>query len=326
MGFTKDEINKKLNQLLAEKVKSVFNQAEDSFFENEEILKEIVSTKVLDMVNDVLVIVHRELPEFVFNQRLKYALSIHLDAVIERIKSGKIIKHPDLREIKQSHEKLFKVSKKIVEYINQEYALQIPEDEIGYITMYLNSVIDSEKQRNKLSRPGVIVVSHGGVASEMLKVANCLLGKSNAVAVDMYLDQPPRQILEDIVMLAKEVDQGKGILLLVDMGSLKSFGDIITEKTGINTKVISRVDIVMLMEAIRWSRYDNLDLNEIAARITKSVNSYTGSREKVLLIYCITGQGAALRIKDYLIHRLPGLEDELKIITTGLHDKNIKNI
>jgi mannitol/fructose-specific phosphotransferase system IIA component (Ntr-type) len=139
----------------------------------------------------------------------------------------------------------------------------------------------------------------------------------------MHLDQPPQQILDDLLLLAEEVDQGQGILLLVDMGSLKSFGDIITEKTGIKTKVISRVDTVMLMEAVRWSKYDNLELDELAERITKSANSHSGNEEKALLIYCITGQGAALRIKDYLVHRLPGIESEIKIFTTGLHDKDI---
>ncbi len=325
LGFNKEEINKKLNQLLAEKVNSVFNQAENSFLGNEEILVEIVDSQILEMINDVLVIVHRELPELVLNQRLKYALAIHLDAVIERIKSGKIIKHPDLQEVKNSHQKLYLISKKIVEYLNQEYSLQIPEDEIGYITMYLDSVSKNENQDKDISRvkPGIIVLSHGSVASEMLKVSNWLLGNSDVIAIDMNLDQPPKLILKQLIDVAQDLDQGKGILLLVDMGSLKSFGKIITEKTGIKTRVISRVDTVMLMEAIRWSKYDNLELEELANRITKSANSYSEREEKAILIYCITGQGAALKIKDYLYHRLANLEAEFKIITTGLHDKDI---
>lgn len=323
LGFNKEEINKKLNQLLAEKVNNVFSQAKNSFLGNEEILVEIVDNQIIDMINDVLVIVHRELPELVLNQRLKYALAIHLDAVIERIKSGKIIKHPDLKEVKKSKQKLYMISNKIVEYLNQEYALQIPEDEIGYITMYLDSVSKNENKDISKVKPGIIVLSHGSVASEMLKVSNWLLGSSDVKAIDMHLDQPPKLILKKIINVAQNLDQGKGILLLVDMGSLKSFGKIITEKTGIKTRVISKVDTVMLMEAIRWSKYDNLELEELANRITKSANSYSGREEKAILIYCITGQGAALKIKDYLYHRISNLEAEFKIITTGLHDKNI---
>lgn len=323
LGFDKGEINKKLNELLAEKVNSVFNQAQNSFLGNEKILVEMVDSQIMDMINDVLVIVHRELPELVLNQRLKYALAIHLDAVVERIKSGKIIKHPDLKEVKKSQQKLFNVSKKIVEYLNQEYSLQIPEDEIGYITMYLNSVSKNENTEQSRDKPGIIVLSHGAVASEMLKVANWLLGGSDVKAIDMNLDQPPKLILDKLINEAQNLNYGKGILLLVDMGSLKSFGKVITEKTGIKTHVISRVDTVMLMEAIRWSKYDNLELEELAERITKSAKSYSGREKRALLIYCITGEGAALKIKDYLVHRLSNIEDEFKIITTGLHDKNI---
>ena len=325
LGFKKDEINQKLNELLAEKVKSVFNQAEKSFFENEEVLKEIVDSNIIEMVNDILVIVHRELPELLLNQRLKYALAIHFDAVLERIKSGKIIKHPNLEEIKKSNTDFYRISKKIIDYLNSEYGLQIPEDETGYITMYLKTVTDNEDfQEIKSARPGVIIVSHGGVASEMLKVANWLLGDSNALAVDMPLDQPPNKILEDLIILAEKVDQGKGILLLVDMGSLKSFGDIISEKTGIKIKVIPRVSTVMLMEAIRWSKFEDLSLENLYKRVSKPNFEYTREKkESVILIYCITGQGTALRIADYIKHRVPNISNKFELITTGFYDKDL---
>jgi transcriptional regulator with AAA-type ATPase domain/transcriptional regulatory protein LevR len=326
LGFSKKEINNKLNELLAEKVKSVFNRVEDSLFDNQNILNEIVGPNILEMVNDILVIVHRELPEFVLSQRLKYALAIHLDAVVERIKSGKIIKHPALAEIKRTNNKLYKIAEKIVNYLNEEYLLQIPEDETGYISMYLSSVNKQKINKSKAARPGIIVLSHGGVASEMLKVANWLLGGSELKAIDMNLKESPNTVLNKLIDVAEQLDRGRGILLLVDMGSLKSFGEIITEKTGIKTRVISRVDTVMLMEAVRWSKFDNLDLDELTQRILKSKNNYTREKKReAILIYCITGKGGALRIKDYLEHRITGIEDNYQIITTGIFDKDINN-
>ncbi|RQD69516.1 MAG: PRD domain-containing protein, partial [Halanaerobium sp. MSAO_Bac5] len=303
-----------------------FSQAEESLFEDGKLLNELVDNKVLDMVNDVLVIIHRELPEYVLNNRLKYAIAMHLDAVIERIKSGKIIKHPDLEEIKKSNNKLYNISKKIIKYLNEEYRLQIPRDEVGYITMYLNNLDMNQSPNRTSAQPAIIVISHGGVASEMLKVANWLIGDSKAKAIDMHLDQPPMQILDELIYTAKKIDQGKGILLLVDMGSLKSFGDVITERTGIKTRVIPRVDTVMLMEAIRWAKFDNLELDDLVSRIYHSSNKYSRTKRKeVILIYCITGEGAALRVKDYLINRIPELENQHEIITTGIHDKNINH-
>jgi mannitol/fructose-specific phosphotransferase system IIA component (Ntr-type) len=109
------------------------------------------------------------------------------------------------------------------------------------------------------------------------------------------------------------------------MGSLKSFGDIITEKTGIKTKVISRVDTVMLMEAVRWSRFEDLSLEELYKRINKQKFEYTrNNKEKIILIYCITGEGAALKIADYIKHRVPDIDNEFKIVTTGFYDKDLK--
>ena len=50
---------------------------------------------------------------------------------------------------------------------------------------------------------------------------------------------------------------------MVDMGSLVTFGDLITKTTGIKTRTISRTDTLMVIDAVRRCILPNADLDEI---------------------------------------------------------------
>lgn len=65
---------------------------------------------------------------------------------------------------------------------------------------------------------GVVLVSHGDLASELLRAAEIISGKiENIVAVDI----PPKMGMEEIHIAVeaaiRTVDAGKGVLLLIDM-------------------------------------------------------------------------------------------------------------
>lgn len=52
-------------------------------------------------------------------------------------------------------------------------------------------------------------------------VAKNFLDADNILAVDMPLDMTPSNILDTVIEKVKTVHEGKGVLLLVDMGSFK---------------------------------------------------------------------------------------------------------
>ena len=107
--------------------------------------------------------------------------------------------------------------------------------EVIYLTLLISSV--QEEQNNE--RVAVIVALHGSsTASSMVNVAKRLLGEGVVESVDMPLDVSPQRVLNDIIEKVNEIDMGRGVLLLVDMGSLTSFDTIITEKTGIRVKTV----------------------------------------------------------------------------------------
>lgn len=113
---------------------------------------------------------------------------------------------------------------------------------------------------------------------------------------------------------------------MVDMGSLITFGEIITKRTGIPTRVIGRVDTVMVLEAVRRAIIPDTTLDEIADALDVD-KTYIGRVEgikskdklpKAIVTVCITGEGTALKIKKYIEDVLPQLKDDYKIIPVGM--------
>lgn len=127
------------------------------------------------------------------------------------------------------------MAKKIKVSLEEKLSISIPEDEVAYLAMLLYAAKAGKSQGNI----GVLVIAHGhAAASTMAQVANVLLGVNHARSLDMPLDEKVEVILARAVEEVRSIDRGKGVLLLVDMGSLVTFSQIITEKTGIPTRVV----------------------------------------------------------------------------------------
>ncbi len=65
---------------------------------------------------------------------------------------------------------------------------------------------------------GIVVVSHGQLATELLRAAEIIVGKiENTVAVDIDPKSPMEEIHKAVEGAIRTVDTGKGVLLLTDM-------------------------------------------------------------------------------------------------------------
>uniref|UniRef100_UPI000195C2DE Sigma-54 interaction domain protein n=1 Tax=Enterococcus faecalis (strain ATCC 700802 / V583) TaxID=226185 RepID=UPI000195C2DE len=103
---------------------------------------------------------------------------------------------------------------------------------------------------------GVFVLMHGdSTASSMLKTAQELLGTSIGTAMNMPLTMEVQTMYEQLrnQVITQKESLNNGILLLTDMGSLNSFGNMLFEETGIRTKAITMTSTMIVLEAIRMA-------------------------------------------------------------------------
>ena len=97
---------------------------------------------------------------------------IHLNSAYERIINIKEITNPQLDYVKENYNIEFKTAKAMAKVINKNLNVELPEDEIGFIAMYLKNF--RQKINGIKGKVSVVILSHGHVAKGMADVVNKL--------------------------------------------------------------------------------------------------------------------------------------------------------
>ncbi|MCH4887243.1 PRD domain-containing protein [Acidaminobacter sp. JC074] len=305
-GMGEDEIN----QLLNIDIESYFKKYIGNLKLDE--LKGIVDETIIDVVEKVLDFAGKRLNR-IYDERILFGLSLHLHSSIERIRSGKRIFNPKLNLIRVQYDQEFIIAMEIAKIIDKTFEIEVPLDEIGYLTMFLASESD---QFNKSSNNGVyvLVVTHGmSTATSMVQVAKSLVSAENVLGLDMSLSMKAEDMYEIVKSEVIKLKAYDGIMLLVDMGSLLNFGDMIYEETGVMIKVIDMVSTPVVLEACRKADLGR-DINEIFNSCREMQQRNRRKRKKklhqksLILTACFTGEGAAEKLKKVLQEKIPYLE------------------
>jgi transcriptional regulatory protein LevR len=118
---------------------------------------------------------------------------------------------------------------------------------------------------------------------------------------------------------AKRINRGKGILLLVDMGSLVNFGEMITEETGIIVKTIDMVSTPTVIAACRkavigsdlfdiyHSCIDDRRVSQIQDR-----GQTNNEKQRLIITACFTGEGASEKLKKIIKADVSGEDIEVR--------------
>lgn len=325
-GLSVEVINRIIGDDLEAKVKKLIKQVrrdKNKFIGQD--LKTIVRPEVVGLVEEMVKKAQSFLGEL--DETLFYCLATHLDATVERIKSGKSIINPRLDNVKKNYSKEFKIATEMASYAHDYLGFALPEDEIGFIAMYLKTL--TNKNVDPQDTIGIVVVTHGHVAEGMAGVANRLLGVNHVQAVEMSLDEKPESALQKATDTVIKANRGKGVLLLVDMGSLASFGEYITKKTRIATRTVTRVDTLMVIDAVRKVLLPEADINEIATSLIrgKPIKAYPYEDtapftfdNPAIISLCLTGEGTAKQIDDLIKSEVQKVNKDIKIVTLGVLD------
>lgn len=323
-GLTEQEINEIVNIDIESHFKKYISDLPGKF-RKEEIGK-VVDIQIVDLVEKILFFAQERLHKE-FEEKVYYGLALHLSKSIERIRHGNKIYHPNLESIRQQYTEEFLVAMEIAKMIDGEMAVKMPLDEIGYITMFLASN-PYEIKAEETNKVGVLVIMHGhATASSMCQVANSLIGEEYAHGLDMPLSMKVEKMYEEAKAKILEMDAGKGIILLVDMGSLTNFADMLMEETGIKVRSIDMVSTPIVIEACRKAM-TGIELERIyqscqeVSRYRIQSNRDKKNYNKFLIITaCFTGEGAAERLKEIIENHL-GSKSAVNVMALNILDHN----
>ncbi|ERI94884.1 Sigma-54 interaction domain protein [Clostridiales bacterium oral taxon 876 str. F0540] len=288
--------------------------------QREDDIKRIVNNDLYNFLNSFMYLAEYRLKRKITKNTF-LGLLIHIDTFLGRIRENRIIENPKIDEIRKKYSEEFKLAMILAEKLEEKYDVAVPMDEIGFITMFFAADVEEVN-----GRVGVIVAMHGNsTASSMAEVTNQLLNTNHALGFDMPLSMKPDTALEKIEELVKERNEGMGVILLVDMGSLKFFDKIIKNNTGIEVRAVDMATTATVIEAARKALM-NTSLDEIVKSVDLE-SRFLGSfleenikpKKDVIITACSTGEGTAQKIKEIIYSKFD--KEKYEVINLSIRDE-----
>lgn len=126
-----------------------------------------VSQEILNIVNEMMQILEEEAGiSFSSDLNLRLALSLHMVSLAKRIRYKTYIKNPLLEDIKSRLIAAYELAIKAARFINRHYECCLPEDETGYLALYIN--LSLEKELDRIQKKNILVVCSSGLGSAKL--------------------------------------------------------------------------------------------------------------------------------------------------------------
>jgi transcriptional regulatory protein LevR/transcriptional regulator with AAA-type ATPase domain len=319
-------IDKKASELKAkglpdEEIEMIMDQSIDGFF-NKYInsinyngsrlsLASLVDQSILILVDEIIEYAEANLNK-VLSPKIYYGLALHISTTLNRIRKNKKIVNPHLNKIRTEHREEFLIALNCINIIESKTELVLPLDEAGFMAMFF--AIDEEKESKKGSKVKIIVITHGNsTATSMCDVANKILGTEYAVGFNLHLDMAIHEMIDRIKSFVKHDMNLEGYLLLVDMGSLTTLREILEREFHLPVKVISNVSTLYVLEATRKALIgcsileiynDMLRIPTLNSTELEEVALEEPVRKAIILTVCITGEGSAIVIKNFIQRNL----------------------
>ncbi|MDN5297670.1 MAG: hypothetical protein PWP51_223 [Clostridiales bacterium] len=259
---------------------------------------------------------------------IKRCMLITFEDVIQKVKSEWQFVNYRMTRVEKTYLMEYSIAQEVMEDLENHYGRVFPMELMGIIALYLKNNADrTEKER--LVR--IVVITHGDIGREIAKVVNTFLSEQILDWISIPLNLKRETYVEYVLEKIAAIEEDN-LLLLVDIGSLLMLGEIIANHTEKQTKTISRVDLAIALEAAVKLKQENITLTEIydyikrKARIDdrKDIGKATQG-DNIIVVSCITGQGAAIGIKTYIEDNYPNITARgIKVLPIGVMGQDLE--
>lgn len=242
----------------------------------------------------------------IYPTSLFYALCLHMQALASRKNGSKNLSNEQIVKIIQEHEKEYELCSRFALKLENTYKIKLSVDEIAFLSLFIaKEMVENTGQ----AKPVVLVAMHGNsTATSIVQVVEAFIGKENIFAFDLVLDQDMQKVYEHLYQTIVKIHQGQGVLMMYDMGSLKTMAQMISSETGILIKTFCVPATLLALECSRKASCQS-SLDEVYESV---MNSYRQiypeiarcdqkqDKPQVILSLCMSGEGTAVQIKNYI--------------------------
>ncbi len=297
-GIQEEDISTIINADLESDLKQMTSRLGEGNVNKESIMK-VVDRRIVNLTERFMQEASARL-ERVYPESTFYGLCLHLSAMLERSDRPQRISNDQIMEVVENNRDEYALCIKFASQIEKEFDVALPIDEVVFITMFLSTRSMYSRLPNQLV---VLVAMHGdSTASSIAGVVNSIMCCDNTYAFDLPLDMDMQQAYKDLRSKVQEIDEGKGILMLYDMGSLATMAETVSQETGIAIRTMMVPSTLIALDCSRKAgSCDSLDeLYQSGAELYMnsylqlSQESIRQRNRRLIVTLCQSGKGGAL--------------------------------
>ena len=265
---------------------------------NLEQLSKIVDKKVIDIVTHFLNNTKKELRRDIKPSTF-YGLCLHINSLLTLNFDKQRMDNDQIVKIIQDYPQEYASSVQLAAILKENLDLNLPIHEIVLIAMFLIELDESKDN----GHPVLLYIMHGNETASSLKdVTNSLTQCNNAYSYDLALDIGSKQAIEEIKSLIKKIDYGKGVIVIYDMGSIKTMIETISEEIDVQIRCINiPITLVGIDVARKCSMESDIDyVYHMANLEINKMRENTEKHNNIIVTLCHTGEGGAIQLKNYI--------------------------
>lgn len=234
-----------------------------------------------------------------FEPSVFYGLCLHINSLLTINITRQRMSSEQAKKLIDQYPAEYKESVKLAQILNDNLQLNLSPEETVLLMMFL---IDSKDETPK-GHPVVLYIMHGnGAAKSLSETTNTLNQNNYAYGYDMNLDVSTTTAMGEIKALIQKIDQGEGVIVIYDMGSIKVMIDTISQETNIKLRTIQLPITLIGIDAARKSSMET-DIDYVYHLVTtdaKNMFATDQKKEEIIVTLCHTGEGGAAQLKDYI--------------------------
>lgn len=231
----------------------------------------------------------------------------------EKIKNQKALMKLN-KDVRQRYLDIYVYVTKLINLIKTNLDIELNEVDYIFLTIYLNKL----EIITKTGLIKAIVIAHGyATAGSIANVVNRLLGAHTLDAFDMPINVSTQEIADKIIDYTENNDVTHGLIILVDMGSLKEIETLFPRQINAPILLINNVSTLLAL-TVGESILNKRNFRKISQLVKQTgeieikLTYPETSKQKVILTTCYSGIGTATHVARLLERCLPN--KKIKIV------------
>lgn len=249
---------------------------------DEEKLKKVVAPVLIEKVSLFMKKASQNFDKN-YSEKIFFAIALQLEQALKKKTVKRRFTNDQILDIIEDHPEVYAFSKQFILELEDVFSAHFSRDEALFLTLFLIS------QEHKMSsRVVTLLALHGeGSATSLVHTCKELLGGGLIEAFDLMLDEPADASYDALKEKIIAINQGKGVFVIYDMGSIKVMLDSIQEETHISISALEVPITLLSMSAMRLSD-QGYSLEEINAHVCEEQGRMTYARKEGQMLIALS--------------------------------------